>query len=185
MYITPDQLQKAFELSVISHRGQLRKGNKLPYIIHPFRVVARLLALKEDSVNIFMICCAAILHDVVEDCGVLIEDIARDFGLQVASLVEELTTDTQMLELLGKTQYLSTKMITMSSYAFTIKLCDRLDNVCDMKGLSEEQRLKTIQETKNILHNVVGGRPKISPTQQLIINDIYLELRKYEKFDDE
>lgn len=185
MQATAETLQKAFELAVVAHRGQIRKGSKLPYIIHPMRAVCRLLGLKEDSNNVYMICCAMILHDVVEDGGITIEQIAKDFGLHIAALVEELTSDNQMIELLGKTQYLSMKMMSMTSYAFTIKLIDRLDNICDMKHLNPGQRDRMIADTKEILVNVIAGRPKISPTQQRIINDIYLEIRKYDKPDED
>lgn len=180
MTVDAEMLQAAIEFSVISHRGQIRKGNKRPYILHPISVMTRLMQIKENSVNIYLLACAAVLHDVVEDCGINIEEIIRRFGLKVATLVEELTTDKKMVEILGKTQYLSMKMISMSSYAFTIKLVDRLDNISDMKSNNLEFINKQCYETREILKNVVLNRDKITDTQHLLIKQIDSVLRSYE-----
>lgn len=66
-----------------AHRGQFRKGTKIPYIVHPLRVAEILIDIGcSDEVVL-----ASILHDVVEDSAITIGDIRGLFGQQVAELV--------------------------------------------------------------------------------------------------
>jgi len=65
------------------HDGMLRKGTDLPYIIHPTEVLAIASALTDDP----EILAAAVLHDVIEDCGVTEEELAERFGARVTRLV--------------------------------------------------------------------------------------------------
>jgi (p)ppGpp synthase/HD superfamily hydrolase len=52
-------LQRAIEIAVSAHKGQLDKGGQ-PYVLHPLRVMLRLQSDEERIVGV--------LHDVVEDC---------------------------------------------------------------------------------------------------------------------
>ena len=52
-------LEKAIEIAVEAHTGQLDKGGN-PYILHPLRVM---LSLDSEDERI-----VGVLHDVVEDC---------------------------------------------------------------------------------------------------------------------
>lgn len=182
MNTTAETLQLAIEFAVDSHRGQVRKGNKRPYILHPLSVMARLMHIKDSSINIYTLACAAVLHDVVEDCGVKLETIISMFGLKIALLVQELTSDKEMIQVLGKNTYLSMKMISMSSYALTIKLVDRLDNIEDMKDMDPEFRKKQILDTRHVLHELVTNRARITGTQRKLIADIYDAMQKYEPY---
>lgn len=65
------------------HDGMLRKGTDLPYIVHPAEVLAIASALTSDP----EILAAAVLHDVIEDCGVSEAELAQRFGPRVAQLV--------------------------------------------------------------------------------------------------
>lgn len=51
------QLEKALEIALKAHRGQVDKGGK-PYILHPLAVMMRMETEEEQIV--------ALLHDVVE-----------------------------------------------------------------------------------------------------------------------
>lgn len=75
---------------------------------------------------------SAYLHNILEDAKLTYDDLVRLFGNSIASLVLELTNDKEMVKLIGKTNYLSIKMKSMSSYALCLKLYDRLDNVSDL-----------------------------------------------------
>ncbi len=114
------------------------------------RVAVTLQNIKESK-NMALLMTACLLHDTVEDCGVKLSSIAKHFGHSVASLVEELTLDKSKYETIGKTKYLCQEVVKMSSYALCIKLCDRLDNVRDMKKMSESFRNKYRAETHEIL----------------------------------
>jgi len=65
------------------HDGMLRKGTELPYIVHPAEVMAIASALTGDP----EILAAAILHDVIEDCGVTEAELTERFGARVTRLV--------------------------------------------------------------------------------------------------
>lgn len=70
-----------------AHDGALRKGTSLPYIVHPAEVAAIAATLTDDP----DILAAALLHDVMEDCGVGEEELAQRFGARVAQLVKSET----------------------------------------------------------------------------------------------
>jgi len=171
--LTSKQVEDALIFATLKHKGQVRKGDGRPYILHPISVLLRLSESKVSK-NIFLLFVACLLHDVVEDCGVSLNEIARRFGHHVAALVEELTTNEEECKQLGKKEYLAKKMLRMSSYALVIKLCDRLDNVSDIKIMSEDSRKKKIEETNYIL-NGLGGR-KLSATHKKLINLIRKKL---------
>lgn len=62
--------EKAVIYATNAHNGQTRKGTNLPFIIHPMEVAAIVAAMTLDQDML----CAAVLHDVVEDCdGISIE----------------------------------------------------------------------------------------------------------------
>lgn len=77
-----DKLSEAIMLATEAHAGQFDKGGQ-PYILHPLRVM---LACKTEDERI-----AAVLHDVVEDCGVPLHTIRQGFGLAVEAAVDALT----------------------------------------------------------------------------------------------
>lgn len=177
--MTAELFEKAILFAVKAHQGQLRKGDRRPYILHPLSVMHRVYTYKKSS-NIFLLGIVAILHDVVEDCGIPIQQIADEFGYKVAALVDELTTDKEKCEALGKKVYLLQKMLAMSSYALVIKLSDRLDNVSDLLTLSKEKIKKTINDTEYILDGLVEGR-KLSKTHKKFITLIRKECKHLRK----
>ena len=67
-----------------AHDGATRKGSGMPYIVHPMEVAAIAASLTDDEALI----AAAVLHDVMEDCGVGYDALCAQFGPRVASLVE-------------------------------------------------------------------------------------------------
>jgi len=77
------KLTKAIIFAVKKHEGQKRKGTDIPYIVHPLEAlsIASTLTNDEDVLS------AAVLHDVVEDCGVSFDKIKSKFGRETARLV--------------------------------------------------------------------------------------------------
>jgi len=75
---------KAVAMATKAHAGVFRKGTRVPYISHPLAVSAMAMEYggSED------VAIAAVLHDVVEDCGrEYIILIRETFGPYVADLV--------------------------------------------------------------------------------------------------
>ena len=170
MEMTNDLLEKAIIFATKKHKGQKRKGNGLPYIVHPLGVMSIFLEVKESK-NITMLLIAILLHDVKEDANVSLKKIAKEFGHQVAALVEELTLDKDKYETVGKTELLCQEVIKMSSYALVIKLADRLYNIRDTKSMPVEFRDKYFEETRVIIKTLETGR-KLTKSQKKLVQMI-------------
>lgn len=82
-----EKIYVAFRFAAEAHAKQKRKGSETPYIAHPMGVASLVIEHggKEDVI------CAALLHDVVEDCGVTPEALGNTFGGRVLELVSAVT----------------------------------------------------------------------------------------------
>lgn len=156
---------KAIEFATKKHNGQFRKVSNEPYITHPLKVSYLLPSFKKSK-NMDDLLCAALLHDTLEDTETSFDEISFSFGPLVASLVYELTSDTVQIEKLGKKEYLTKKMLNMSSYGLTIKLVDRLANIMD------NPTEKTKIDTKEIL-NILLEQRNLNKTQFKIVQTIF------------
>lgn len=118
------EVERARRFAGKAHTGQTR-WNGEPYILHPQRVVQRLI---NNGVTSEPVLQAAYLHDVVEDTGVTLDDIRTSFGDDVADLVSILTR----FEHETYTSYIRRVAYTM--WAREIKKADLLDNLSDLKS---------------------------------------------------
>ncbi|XHF33278.1 HD domain-containing protein [Pseudomonas chlororaphis] len=76
-------LERAIAIAATAHAGQVDKGGA-PYILHPLKVMLRMSSVEERIV--------AVLHDVVEDCGISLEDLRKEgFSEAVLSAIESVT----------------------------------------------------------------------------------------------
>ena len=83
-------INEAIEFAAKAHEGQLRKGTKKPYIVHPIEVSEIVSAMTDDEEVI----CAAVLHDTIEDCRGITKDVLKlRFGDRVAELVAQESED--------------------------------------------------------------------------------------------
>ncbi len=91
------KLGRRFEQALLfahrQHAGQTRKGTPTPYISHLLGVAGLVLEAGGDE----DLAIAALLHDVVEDCGgiPMLAEVRRRFGERVAHVVEG-CTDTYL-----------------------------------------------------------------------------------------
>ncbi|TAN11867.1 MAG: bifunctional (p)ppGpp synthetase/guanosine-3',5'-bis(diphosphate) 3'-pyrophosphohydrolase [Burkholderiaceae bacterium] len=81
-----ERVRQACRFAMQAHEGQMRHSGE-PYITHPI-AVATLVAEWRLDANVVM---AALLHDVLEDCGVGKAEIAKRFGASTADLVDGVT----------------------------------------------------------------------------------------------
>jgi (p)ppGpp synthase/HD superfamily hydrolase len=91
-YLGPRFL-RAFEFAAKMHAGQTRKASTIPCLAHLMGVASLVLEAGGDE----DLAIAALLHDVVEDCGgaPMLKEVRRRFGARVAKVVEGCTdTDT-------------------------------------------------------------------------------------------
>lgn len=119
---------KAMKIAYAAHHGQVDKAG-LPYIFHPIHLAEQM----EDEVS----CCAALLHDVVEDTDVTMEDLAKEFPEEVIAVLHLLThaEDVPYFDYV--------RSIKANPIAVKIKLADIAHNSdqtrCVDSGLTEEQ----------------------------------------------
>ena len=83
------RLQRAFRYAAEKHAGQTRKQTAVPYLSHLMAVASLVLEAGGDE----DMAIAALLHDVVEDCGGMprLREIRKQFGPRVARIVEGCT----------------------------------------------------------------------------------------------
>ncbi len=73
-------LEQAIALAASAHEGQKDKAGRT-YILHPLRVMMKMETDTEMTV--------AVLHDVVEDCGITLEDLrGRGFPEEVLQALD-------------------------------------------------------------------------------------------------
>ncbi|MBP3655115.1 MAG: bifunctional (p)ppGpp synthetase/guanosine-3',5'-bis(diphosphate) 3'-pyrophosphohydrolase [Clostridia bacterium] len=77
-------LTRAIAFAAQAHEGMCRKGTDIPYIVHPMEAAAIASTITDDE----CILAAAVLHDVMEDCGVCFDSLCAAFGERVAELVD-------------------------------------------------------------------------------------------------
>lgn len=84
-----DPLGRALALAHELHRGQLRKGTRVPYVTHPLAVASLVAEAGGGEPEI----AAALLHDAVEDGGgqEALARIRAEVGPEVAAIVEGCT----------------------------------------------------------------------------------------------
>jgi (p)ppGpp synthase/HD superfamily hydrolase len=80
---------RAFVFAAEMHAGQTRKASTIPYIAHLMGVTSLALEFGGDE----DLAIAALLHDVVEDCGgaPILKEVRRRFGGRVAKIVHGCT----------------------------------------------------------------------------------------------
>ena len=83
------RLQRAFRYAAEKHAGQTRKQTAVAYLSHLMAVASLVLEAGGDE----DMAIAALLHDVVEDCGGMprLREIRKQFGPRVAKIVEGCT----------------------------------------------------------------------------------------------
>jgi (p)ppGpp synthase/HD superfamily hydrolase len=79
----------AFNFAAEKHAGQARKASTIPYIAHLMGVASLVLEFGGDE----DLAIAALLHDVVEDCGgaPMLKEVRHRFGSRVAKIVDGCT----------------------------------------------------------------------------------------------
>ncbi len=154
-YITDENelsvIDKAYKYAYEKHFGQKRLTGE-EYIIHPLNVAYILTRISADYETLS----AALLHDVVEDCGVSVSEIEENFGHNIAILVDGVTKINK-LNLSGTTEALINNQrkilvgLSEDVRVIIIKLADRLNNMQTLFVHSEKKQKETARETLDIL----------------------------------
>ena len=134
-------LEKAIDIAVEAHKGQIDKAGK-PYILHPIRVMLA-GATEEETI-------CGILHDVIEDTPVSLEMLREEgFSGTVLSALALLTHDRSVPYM----DYIH--QLTKSPLAIQVKLHDLHDNLNrDRLGtltLEDERRMEKYKKSQAYL----------------------------------
>ena len=110
---------KAMKLAYAAHQGQTDHAG-VPYIFHPYHVA--------EQMNDEYSCCAALLHDVIEDTSVSLVSLALAFPAEVVRAVELLTHEEDV----SYDDYV--RQIKTDPIALKVKLAD-LEHNSDLSRL--------------------------------------------------
>ena len=161
-------VRKAYKFADEAHLGQMRK-NGLPYITHPISVAALCAEWKLDAQAI----AAALMHDVLEDCGVTKLEIVTQFGATVADLVDGLTKlDKLEFDTREQNQAESFRKMLLAMArdvrVVLIKLSDRTHNMRTMGDMPRDKWKRISSETLEIYAPIA---------HRLGLNQTYRELQ--------
>lgn len=143
-------LDKAYQLSLKNHEGQLRSSGE-PYIIHPIAVCQILADMRMDLDTIV----TGVLHDIVEDTDTTLEDVKKGFGDTIAQLVDGVT---KLSRISFKTNHEKQaenfrKMVLAMAKdlrVIIVKLADRTHNMRTLQHLAPVKQQRIAQETLDI-----------------------------------
>ena len=124
--IYTDLTIKAMAIAYEAHHGQFDKAG-IPYVFHPLHLA--------ESMSDEVTCCAALLHDVVEDTAVTLEELAEIFPAEVVEAVRLLTHDPE------EDYFAYVRRIRDNPIALTVKLADLAHN-------SDESRFAGVEVPK-------------------------------------
>jgi len=154
-------IDRAIRFATAAHDGMFRADGVTPYINHPI-AVAKILRVLGEPANTVV---AAVLHDVIEDCGVDREYLAHKFGIWVALTVSEVTFPAGVP---NRRAAIIAAIPNMSPAAIKIKVVDAIVNLADLpnsgwdRGKAERYRAhleRVIAVGVNTLWNL-AWRPK-------------------------
>ena len=132
MIYTP-LVNKALVYAYNAHHGQL-DYNGIPFIFHPLHLAEQM----DDEIS----CCAALLHDIVEDTDLTPEDLRKEFPEKVVEAVA-LLTHTDSAEHSHEDYFAYIRAIKSHPIAKKIKLADIARNSdqtrCTGTGLPPEK----------------------------------------------
>ena len=156
-------VRKAHEFAEKAHAGVFRKFTGEPYFEHPKRVAARMAALGFPATVV----AAAVLHDVVEDCGVKPAELAAAFGPEVAALVLEVTKPVMCKASTTRAERKAAfraHLAKSSYFGASIKLGDEADNTSNVAEVSPEFAAVCLPELREELKVLGHGHPELLAT---------------------
>jgi len=174
------QLSQFIAFAATKHRHQKRKGNGLPFIVHPLSVMKRIVDAGITEVSILA---TAVGHDLIEDTGTTVSQI-KGFLEEahihpkeadwIASRIYELSNIKER-KLKDTADYFG----RMSQESLLVKVFDAIDNLTDTLGanaanqihynkygeyydliifnLKDSKYQSTIEENTRILSNLIGN----------------------------
>jgi GTP diphosphokinase / guanosine-3',5'-bis(diphosphate) 3'-diphosphatase len=154
-------VEHSLEYAINAHDGQVRDSGE-PFVVHPIATALRLADMRLDATTIQ----AALLHDVIEDCGISFEQLEAEFSTEVAKLVDGVTK-LKRLDLISESGAMMNQIATPEPTraaslrkmlvamaedvrVVLIKLSDRLHNMQTLGHLPVPKQQRIARETLDI-----------------------------------
>lgn len=166
-------LKKAVQLASFAHKEQKRKTLNYPYISHPLMVMHLCSQYSQNQ----ELLAAAVLHDVVEDCGVGLDGIKKEFGLYVFYLVDLMSEDKSLPYRERKEKYFSRIFAENNKDIFLIKSADILYNLNDILESAKYSSIDSWVSYVDQCYDVVLEFSKLW-NQNPFLNKIFLSIEK-------
>lgn len=169
-----ENVARAWLFARNAHEGQLRKYTGEPYIVHPVEVMETVQSVEHTEDMLI----AALLHDVVEDCGVLIEDIDYLFGSAIRAMVSDLTDISKPSDGNREKRKAIDRFHTSESSweAKTIKLADLISNSKSILQHDKKFAVTYIKEKELLLEVLTEGDAALYAQAKQIVEDAKKEL---------
>ncbi len=142
-------IAKAYQMSKDAFRGVKRKRGER-YFEHcraTALILIEVFGIRDPEMII-----AALLHDIIEDCGWTREQIATEFGNKVGFLVDGVSMpEGNFVNREERISAYHQKFLTAMTFddrVLFIKLADRLHNLFTCEAMSFERQLRMIDETE-------------------------------------
>jgi len=120
----------ALTFAAEAHNGQVRKGSRVPYLVHPLNVAKILL----DHGCTDELAIAGLLHDTVEDTPVTLDEIRAIFGDGVARLVEFATEPERLWSWERRKEHTLKLLDDGDPTALLLSIADKLDNIRSIRS---------------------------------------------------
>ncbi|MFG6433657.1 RelA/SpoT family protein [Roseateles sp. LYH14W] len=144
------RVREAYKFADEAHLGQKRATGE-PYITHPIAVAGICAEWRLDAQALM----AALMHDVVEDCGISKAELIEKFDATTADLVDGLTKlDKLQFSTKEESQAESFRKMLLAMArdlrVILIKLADRLHNMRTMGAMAPHKARRIARETFDI-----------------------------------
>ena len=154
-------VEHSLDYAIKAHDGQVRESGE-PFVIHPIATAVRLADMRLDATTIQ----AALLHDVIEDCGISFQQLEATFSTEIAKLVDGVTK-LKRLDMISENSAMMKQVATPEATrsaslrkmlvamaedvrVVLIKLSDRLHNMQTLGHLPVPKQQRISRETLDI-----------------------------------
>lgn len=145
-------IEKAYAYVELKHIDQKRRSGE-PYIVHLLNVAYEVTLLRSGPKTI----AAALLHDVIEDCGIGREEFIENFDEEIYNIVEAVTKIGKLKDdFKDEKEYQAANhrkiFIAMAKdiRVIIVKLVDRLHNMRTLQYMPSEKQLRIAKETLEV-----------------------------------
>jgi (p)ppGpp synthase/HD superfamily hydrolase len=164
--------QRAWAYADEMHRGQTRKWDGEPFVLHP-REVAALLQEADCRDEVIT---AGLLHDTIEKSPATPDELRRRFGADVADLVAAVTEDDTIASYRSRKEALRRRATESGDAAAMVFAADKISKVRQYRAQLKRfdggaepprpRRLHHYAESLRMLERAIPGHPLVLQLRQ-------------------